>query len=362
MRIRTAVLVLALCVVAACGGGDDSLWGAPESTTTTAPAGTSETTLPPTSTSAPVTSTLPPMSTLPPVSPDGPACDPAPGGRIAYQHQSTDAAGIPVWSIRVVGADGTDLGTVLQATDGDYPFVKQPAWSPDGTRLAVLLNSLDAGSTIAILHCDGTVELAMPYLLIRTPSPVNLWIASPQFPNWSADGSRIAFVSSDGLFVVDPANSGLPFRLGLEGTPVPGRANWSPDGASLIVALDLGGRLDIYLVPIDGRAPVRLTDDPAADYQPALSPDGSSIAFRRGEEGGRIWLMAADGSNQRPLTREGTEAYQPAWSPDGTEIVYVAGDPSITRLRVIGIDGAGDRPLTPEGAVGEAEGWPSWTG
>lgn len=352
MRMRSAALVLALCVVAACGGDDGAGPGFPtESATSTVPASVPER----------VPSTLPPMSPLAPVSPHGPACEEVPGGRIAYDHQAIEGTEDPSWSIRVVGADGTDLGTVLDATAEGYLYAKQPAWSPDGTRLAVFLNSPEVGPTIAIIRCDGTVELTMSRLVWRTSSPFDTRIASPSFPTWSPDGSRIAFVSSEGLYVVDPANSDKPYEMRLDGLPVPGRASWSPDGTFLAVAVQSHSQVDIYLLSIDGQTVVRLTDDAAADYQPAWSPDGSTIAFRRGESDGRIWLMAADGSDQRQLTVDGAEAYQPAWSPDGTEIVYLSGDPGATWLRVVGVDGNGDRPLTPAGAPGQSEGWPSWT-
>jgi eukaryotic-like serine/threonine-protein kinase len=62
---------------------------------------------------------------------------------------------------------------------------------------------------------------------------------------------------------------------------------------------------------------------PAADIQPALSPDGSQIAFRSDCDGGGIFLISTTGANRRRVSDIG---YNPAWSPDGKEILYSTGD------------------------------------
>ena len=78
-----------------------------------------------------------------------------------------------------------------------------------------------------------------------------------------------------------------------------------------------------------GATPVQLTDDGAADWVPAYSPDGSRIAFvseRSGEP--EIWSMAPDGSDAINLTnhpRHLDGQWSVSWSPDGTRIAYGSG-------------------------------------
>jgi Tol biopolymer transport system component len=107
-----------------------------------------------------------------------------------------------------------------------------------------------------------------------------------------------------------------------------------------------------------GQAPVRLTDQPpGTDADPAWSPDGQQIAFRRG--GGSnadIFLMNPDGSGERPLVTDTGPDSDPTWSPDGSRIAFVSGrslgDGQDQHVWVVGADGSGQRPLL-EGAPGK---------
>ena len=60
----------------------------------------------------------------------------------------------------------------------------------------------------------------------------------------------------------------------------------SPDGGRIAYASNVSGNRDIYIIDAGGGNPLKLTDDPAADYYPAWFPDGSSLAFvsERGDE------------------------------------------------------------------------------
>ena len=93
----------------------------------------------------------------------------------------------------------------------------------------------------------------------------------------------------------------------------------SPDGSSLAYVSREGGAGDIYLQRVGGQTPINLTkDSPENDTQPAFSPDGSTIAFRSRRGGGGIFIMGATGESVRRLSDFG---YNPSWSPDGRTIV-----------------------------------------
>jgi TolB protein len=106
----------------------------------------------------------------------------------------------------------------------------------------------------------------------------------------------------------------------------------SPDGRTVAYwGYDALGGLNggsIYTVALDGRSrPVRLTDrPPGSDADPAWSPDGSMIAFRRriANDNFDVYLMQSDGSDVRPLVSTPAMDEKPAWSPDGRELMILS--------------------------------------
>jgi len=98
----------------------------------------------------------------------------------------------------------------------------------------------------------------------------------------------------------------------------------SRDGALLAYASDRGsdGNLDIWLQQVDGRQPIRLTDDPADDSDPSISPDGTKVVFRSERAGGGIYEVPALGGEAALIAAGGRS---PKYSPDGRWIGYWTG-------------------------------------
>src|SRR6185437_16793987 len=85
------------------------------------------------------------------------------------------------------------------------------------------------------------------------------------------------------------------------------------------------GSADIWLVDARGGDPLRLTDDPADDRGPTWFPDGTAIAFasdRGGHPG--VWKVPRLGGSATPIL---ADAADPAISPDGTRIAFVRTSP-----------------------------------
>jgi Tol biopolymer transport system component len=103
-----------------------------------------------------------------------------------------------------------------------------------------------------------------------------------------------------------------------------GQPDWSPDGTRIAFVGPGPGRMgDIYVIHADGSALRRLTTTRLEEGMPSWSPDGTRIAFIRE---GALWVMMGDGSGQTPLLETvGPGLYQasPSWSPDGTRIAFV---------------------------------------
>jgi len=87
---------------------------------------------------------------------------------------------------------------------------------------------------------------------------------------------------------------------------------------------DLGRAAEIFAMQEDGSGMRRLTDNRRRDDYPALSPDGTLIAFSRKIDGQfDLFVMSTNGENRRRLTRtpEGDEVLA-AWAPDGTALAF----------------------------------------
>jgi Tol biopolymer transport system component len=110
----------------------------------------------------------------------------------------------------------------------------------------------------------------------------------------------------------------------------PSTASAAPSPSSTGAGLPLSGRIlfsagaphaeDVHVVNVDGSGVQKLTTDPAAEFDPAWSPDGSMVAYRHqpGDDSTtEIWLMNADGSNPHALTENDVADWGPCWTPDG---------------------------------------------
>jgi Tol biopolymer transport system component len=172
------------------------------------------------------------------------------------------------------------------------------------------------------------------------------------------------------LYRLDISHAGAaPVRI-LPGKPASG-ATASPDGTRIVYAAYVGEHLQLFAANIDGTGVTRLTENSVDDDEPAWSPDGTRIAFRRwdltpdGESD--IWVMNADGTDARNLTGDQGRTNQLglAWSPrlaDGSyRIVYTSqtNEPDgQAHLFTMAADGTDKRQIT-TGDVWDDE--PAWS-
>ena len=264
--------------------------------------------------------------------------------------QSVDLTGNPlseagaeaqVAALRERGVD-VDFGApeepeVNGAVLGDLPIVFVSSRRTDD-EWDLEVHSLDPKTGVVVNLSEGLATL--PFSDGSEPDSTSDWRFLPdggivlvrwgEDPAQSSDGTRIAFSSRrDGdseVYVMD-ADGGAPknltFHDAWDGEPA-----WSPDGQRIAFMSDrngdveeFGGRFntDIFVMDADGGVVQQVTSDPLSRsaVQPAWSPDGSSIAFKK--VGGGIFVLELSSGEARNLTDDG---WGPSWSPDGRWIAF----------------------------------------
>ena len=97
----------------------------------------------------------------------------------------------------------------------------------------------------------------------------------------------------------------------------------------LVYESNRDGNFELYICNADGSNPVNLTNTKDVDeVYPKPSPDGTKICFCADEGKGdskirNIYVMNSDGSGRTKIAANGRE---PCWSPDGTRIAYMKGE------------------------------------
>jgi CSLREA domain-containing protein len=189
---------------------------------------------------------------------------------------------------------------------------------------------------------------------------------------WTVGVRRIVFSSqrtADGdIYSLVPTTSStlpVPSLLGMMSPKVEEQPALSPDGSKIAFASKRadkdGSALDIYVMNADGlTAPLRLTTASGDDTAPAWSPDGTKIAFQSKRDGApEIWVMnATDGSEQTRLTNSAKQDIEPTWSPDGSKIAFMSdrmGGPNIWVMSSTG------GPATQLTFTKAPEGDPAWS-
>ena len=283
-------------------------------------------------------------------------------------------AGDPAWSpdgrklagsngsIFTVNADGSELRELPPSVETE--FDEQPSWSPDGTHLAFDREELEFSTTdLWVMNADGSGQRR----LVRFGAQ----------PAWSPDGRTIAFVNGDvwscdrdgcyeeGLsaiatiratggrrhYVTRPLmrldqSFGAPPRFLFSSGATFFGVRWSSDGRKLLYARRLDqGALDLFSIT-PGAEPRRLTASRAIQTDAVLSPDGRRVMFARYPLGGGrpgVFVMNVHGGGVRQLAGN---AYVGAWSRDGRRLAFVVqSDGGRQRIYVADSDGSHMRGL-----------------
>jgi Tol biopolymer transport system component len=247
------------------------------------------------------------------------------GERIVFERRYGGRSPDSLFTMDSDGSSQTRLPTTCTAPTclGD----SAPAWSPDGNRLVFeravgpIVRDTAAGLDLVTANADGSNERAiLHYRSLEAQGQ------EPHDPQWSPDGTRIAVMilntkakprNASAVYVLDADGSALhrvtPIRLNA------GNPDWSPNGKRIAFNSSYEGQsaVEIYTVRPNGSGLRRLRREPKNSYSfdPVWSPDGRRLAFVHGA--GRkiphIWTMRKNGTRLRQVTSGRRPDQGPDW-------------------------------------------------
>jgi Tol biopolymer transport system component len=281
---------------------------------------------------------------------------------------------------------------VTSALGGDItPLVSNASfgvWSPDGSQFAYIGLERDKSRTVAIADVKGQVLRK----IMQTDSTYTGMAGLACSP----DGAQVAVIRSIGgvtgeIWIVQ-ATGAEPRRLWKDAPEVFSHDPvFTPDSRGIIHSSNRGGATNLWVAPLDGSQPVRITTGPGPDaypsvardgaitflnsrdrqglfvhdlnsgtsrelvthssylWAPAFAPDGKDIAFSRFEADGswHIWIVPQTGESARRLTPGPLPEIYPRFTPDGKSVVYFTWGSQPNRIWKIPRAGGVPQPITP---------------
>ena len=207
-----------------------------------------------------------------------------------------------------------DSRTVLFEVEG---IIGSPNWTPDGNHIVydafgkMYSFCIDSGLTtqLNLGPCDSCNCDHMVF----------------------ADGKTLAFSSGyDGnpeshIWLV-PLEGGMPRRV--TDYPLSYLHGCSPDGKLLAYCACRDNKYSVYVISADGGEERRLTFDIGLEDGPEFTPDGKELWYNTARSGSmQLWKMNIDGTNPQQMTFDtDVHSWFPHISPDGSKIVYVTYD------------------------------------
>jgi Tol biopolymer transport system component len=244
------------------------------------------------------------------------------GTRIAFVDPVVGRRGI-----YVSNPDGTDARRLTAGVNDGWP-----SWSPDGTRIAFSSTGYQPGAGTcepgSDLRCPTdihTVDADGGNVTRLTTDPV-----ADYQPAWSPDGSRIAFVkafngTATAIYAMDTDGTDVrpvsSHQGGSDFSP-----SWSPDGTQVVFAAIRNENSGIWVVNADGTEEHDVIVGPGRYVaDPVWSPDGTLIAFVGDPTTGdaspddALYVMRPDGSGIERLSSRDLDTYgvagDIAWQP-----------------------------------------------
>lgn len=244
-------------------------------------------------------------------------------------------------AVHVMRPDGTGDRRVVSRNGG-----RTLAWTPDGR--ALVFDEPEVHRTFAVRSDLRVVDVASGRKRALTKG------ARAEDPDVSPDGATVVYVRQDAdrsELATVPLAGGAPRDLTRSETGVQWNGpRFSPDGAFVAASrLEPGGWLDIVLVDAaTGEVVERLTEDRAKDVEPAWTPDGRALVFRSDRDGvSNLYLLRLEDRALLRVTNVVGGAFGPDVDPAGAAVAFASYGARGYDVHVTALDADGLQPAEP---------------
>lgn len=234
----------------------------------------------------------------------------------------------------VADADGRNPER-LTSDDADDRF---PVWSPNSRQIVVARGPAN-NEDLFLIDADTGDALRL------TDND-----AYDGFAAWSPDGDQLAWAGgatgNSEIFVMNADGSNI--RQLTESPANDFNPIWSPDGQRIVFVSDRNGSFDLFSMRAGGGDTRRLTTESSAELAPVFAPDGLSIAFLRvTDDGSELAIIPAGGGTPRMLAEDVfSDDPDITWSPDGTQIAFLRGEQPAIDIWNISVSDRREQRLT----------------